>query len=219
MMAETSDYRDGTPEELSRLCSELKKGDSAAGRCRYYEQISDRTVERCLSYVRSNGPDPEEFREFCATLGACPYEMTKRILPYADVVSASYIFVFDPQIRSRFVSWMGVTEKDTVLIVDEAHNLPDFLRDGRTRKITDHALDLCLKEAEDYGNPDVGGGKRAADVITAVKGILAEAVGEYLEDREDALLPPTFMSEGLMSRLGANSYSLTAMIVELLDAG
>lgn len=219
MIAESAELSDGTPEELSRLCSEVKKGNSSAGRCRFFESITDQTVERCLSYIQSNGPDPEDFREFCTGLGVCPYEMTKRIIPYADVISASYIFMFDPQIRSRFMSWLGVTEKETVLIVDEAHNLPDFLREGRTRKITDRALDLCLKEAKDYGNPDVGGGMRAVDVIMAVKGILAEAVGEYLEDKEDALLPSTFMVEGLMVRLAASSYGLRGMIAGLLDAG
>ena len=218
LMREDRDLQDGSPEELSKLCSELKKGDGSAGGCPYYQAITAESVESCISFIRSSGPDPEEFRDYCQALGVCPYEAVKKVLPYADVVSASYAFMFDPRIRSRFLGWMGVSEKDIIIIVDGSHNLPSYLRESETAKFTRHALDLALSEARRSGDPDVGHGLHASDVINAVGDILEEAQKEYLR-RENDLIPPGYMEETLMTVLGMNSLGLKEVLAGLYDAG
>ena len=207
LMLEDHELRDGDPEELSKLCGELKKGNGPAGGCRYYQAISDSTIESCASFIRGSGPDPEEFRDYCQALGVCPYEVTKKVLPFADVVSASYAFIFDPRIRSRFLSWMGVSEKDLVIIVDEAHNLPDYLRETGTCRYTQHALDLALSEARRAADPAIGHGLRASDMITAVREILDGMVEDFLQ-RENDVVPPDILEEGLGSALGLTSAAL-----------
>ena len=218
-LAEDRDLADGTPEELSKFCGELKKGNGSAGRCRYYESVSQSVLESCLSFVRSAGPDPEEFRDYCAALGVCPYEVTKKLLPYADVVSASYPFMFDARIRSRFMAWMGVTEKEVVVIVDEAHNLPGYLRDSQTCKVTSRALEMSLSEARRNGNPDVGHGLHASDVVSAVSDVMNEAVKEFLKGEENAMIPPGYMEESLMSGLGMTTLGIREVILGMMDAG
>ena len=218
LMREDRELQDGNPEELSKLCSELKKGDGSAGGCPYYQAITQEAVESCISFIRSMSPDPEEFRDYCQALGICPYEAVKKVLPYADVVSASYAFIFDARIRSRFLGWMGVSEKDIVIIVDEAHNLPSYLRESETAKITRHALDLALSEARRGGDPDLGHGLRASDIVYAVGDILAEAQKEFLK-RENDIIPPGYLEEGLMSSLGMNSVDLREVLAGLYDAG
>ena len=218
LMLEDRELQDGNPEELSKLCSELKKGDGSAGGCPYYQSITQETVEACISFIRSMSPDPEEFRDYCQALGVCPYETVKKVLPYADVVSASYAFIFDPRIRSRFLGWMGVSEKDIIIIVDEAHNLPSYLRESETAKLTRHALDLALSEARRAGDPDLGHGLRASDVVNTIGDILAEAQKEFLK-RENDIIPPGYLEEGLMTALGMNSVGLREVLAGLYDAG
>ena len=58
--------------------------------------------------------------------------MLKYALPHADVIAASYPFVFMPQILARLIDWIGIPLHRTVIVVDEAHNLPDYLRDVQT---------------------------------------------------------------------------------------
>ncbi len=218
LMREDGDLRDGTPEELSKLCSELKKGDGSAGGCHYYQAITREAVESCISFIRGSGPDPEEFRDYCQALGICPYEAVKRVLPYADVVSASYAFIFDARIRARFLDWMGVSMQDIVIIVDEAHNLPGYLRESETAKVTRRALDLALSEARRGGDPDVGHGLRASDVVNAVGDVMAEAQREFLK-RENDVIPLGYLEEGLMSALGMTSVALREVLAGLYDAG
>jgi len=218
LMLEDHELQDGDPEELSKLCGELKKGNGPAGGCRYYEALSDSAIESCASFIRSSCPDPEEFRDYCQALGICPYEATKRVLPFADVVSASYAFIFDPRIRSRFLSWMGVSEKDLVIIVDEAHNLPDYLRETGTCRFTRHALDLALSEARRASDPAIGHGLRASDAITAVRDILDSMVEDFLQ-RENDVIPPDILEEGLGSALGLTSAALREVISGMYDAG
>ena len=218
LMAEDADLLDGSPEELSKLCGELKKGNGPAGGCRYHQALTDSAIESCISFIRSAGPDPEEFRDYCGALGICPYEAIKKVLPCADVVSASYAFVFDPQIRARFLSWMGVTEKDIVIIVDEAHNLPGYLRESGTVRYTQHAMDLALSEARRNADPPVGHGLRVSDVVNTVKDILDAAAAEYLK-RENDVIPPEFLEEGLTNALGLTSADLRDVLTGVYDAG
>ncbi len=219
VMTEDPDLRDGDPEELSRLCAELKKGNGSAGGCRYFREITETTVNSCLSFIKGEVPDPEGFRDFCAALGVCPYEMSKQLLKYADVVSASYPFMFDPVIRSRFLSWMGVSEKEVVIVVDEAHNLPGYLRESQTCRVTARALDLSLAEARKNGDPGIGNGLRVSDMVQAVRDIMDRAAEEFLKDEENAMIPPGHLQEELMSGFGMTSFRLRECLVGLSEAG
>ena len=45
---------------------------------------------------------------------------------------------------------MGVDLENTILIIDEAHNLPDRIRSGLERKIHERVLQRALAEAQEY---------------------------------------------------------------------
>jgi DNA excision repair protein ERCC-2 len=218
MMAADRDLADGTPEELSKLCSALKKGDGPAGKCAYYESLGSSAVESCIAYVKRAHPDPEEFREFCEAAGICPYEAAKKMLPYADVVSAPYAFFFVPPIRNRLFQWMGVSEKECAVIVDEAHNLPQYLREAMTYRLSSRSLDLALSESEKNGNPPLSGGLTCADVIQALKEILASACAEYLKG-ENGAIPPDYLREELMTRLGLSSVAIMDAVADMKAVG
>lgn len=218
MMAHDRDLSDGTPEELSRLCSDLKKGDGPAGKCEYFEAMGSTQVEACISYIRTAHPDPEEFAEFCGAMGVCPYEMAKKVLPYADVVSAPYPFFFIPAVRSRLMDWMGTAEKDVVAIIDEAHNLPEYLREIQTYTVTARSLELSRSEAEANGNPLLGSDVRATDLVDAVRDVMDDATDEFLT-RENDLIPPDYLSTKLMSRFSRSTVGIKNLFVLLHEAG
>lgn len=219
-IANRSELADGTPEELSVLCTGLKRDISPDGGCGYYKAICRESEELCLSYIRSCGPDPSEFVDFCTQIGVCPYEMVKRILPHADVVSAAYTVMFDPGVRMRFLEWMGVSEKETVIIVDEAHNLPSFLRESKSYRLTRNSLGLALKEAEASGDPDLGNGTKASNfvktVITVLDSVIAESVAP---GDEDGLIPQGHLEELLMEASKSASSGLRSTIRRLGEVG
>ncbi len=218
MMRDDPDLASGTSEEISKLCSEYKRRDSGECRCRFYANIEHTDIGEWVERIRSEHPEPEGFARMCEDAELCPYEMLKYALPHADVIAASYPFVFMPQILARLIDWIGIPLHRTVIVVDEAHNLPDYLRDVQTFEYSRAALDLAEKEARENGDNEVHEGLTVTDIIGVLREILGHAVKEYLID-DDGILPPYFLEDELMSRLGTTSVNIMRMVQALEDIG
>ena len=68
--------------------------------------------------------DLEEIKTLGTQTGVCPYEISRTLLPFADVWVGDYNYVFSPRNRGVFFNQPGFDSTKTLLIVDEAHNLP-----------------------------------------------------------------------------------------------
>ena len=67
----------------------------------------------------------ETAREGCV----CPYELQSDLTVFADLVLGDYNHAFDPDARLRSFFGEGRMQKDSVFLIDEAHNLVDRARD------------------------------------------------------------------------------------------
>lgn len=203
------DLRGGTPEELSRLCGEKKRRAVAGtdGGCRFYEATLSTAFEEVERYCRLNLPTVEEFVRYCDGKGVCPYELTKELVPLATVVTAPYAYFFSPFIRNSLLEWLTVPLEMTIVVVDEAHNLPDYARETKTADLSRKLLDLVRKEVDEYGDPEVLSGGSILDVVAEIDKALDCAIEEYLID-EDGLIPPSLLEERLMGAFAATSRSL-----------
>jgi len=218
LMRDDPDLAAGNAEEISKLCSVYKRKSNGQCHCNFYSNIESTDVEEWVDLIKREHPDPEDFSLMCENAGVCPYELMKLILPYADVIAVPYPFVFMPMVLDRFVEWIGVPLSRTILIVDEAHNLPDYLRDVQTFEYSEHAMDLAAKEAKDHGDFELQEGISVTDVVAVLKEILAAAQREYLID-EDGMLPPYFLEDELMSRLGVSSVTISRMCKSMEEIG
>ena len=218
MMRDDPDLASGTSEEISKLCSEYKRRDAGECRCRFYANIEHTDIDSWVERIREEHPEPEGFARMCEEAELCPYEMLKYALPHADIIAASYPFVFMPQILARLVDWIGIPLHRTVIVVDEAHNLPDYLRDVQTFEYSRAALDLAEKEARENGDSEVHEGLTVTDIVGVLREVLGYAVKEYLID-DDGILPPYFLEDELMSRLGMTSVSIMRIVQALEDIG
>lgn len=218
MMRDDPDLASGTSEEISKLCSEYKRRDAGECRCRFYANIEHTDIDSWVERIREEHPEPEGFARLCEEAELCPYEMLKYALPHADVIAASYPFVFMPQILARLVDWIGIPLHRMVIVVDEAHNLPDYLRDVQTFEYSRAALDLAEKEARENGDSEVHEGLTVTDIVGVLREVLGYAVKEYLID-DDGILPPYFLEDELMSRLGMTSVSIMRIVQALEDIG
>ncbi len=81
-----------------------------------------------------------EVRAIGEKIGVCPYEISRAILPYADVWVCDYNYVFVPGSRGFLGNLFGFSPKDTLLVVDEAHNLPGRVADAFSQRLTATAL-------------------------------------------------------------------------------
>ncbi|KAG7344456.1 DNA repair helicase rad3 [Nitzschia inconspicua] len=68
---------------------------------------------------------------------ACPYYLSRALQSHADITFAPYNYVLDPSIRKV----MGISLENTVVVLDEAHNVEGTLSDGGSGKYGE--IDLC----------------------------------------------------------------------------
>ncbi len=78
----------------------------------------------------------EKSRQLGAQSGVCPYEITRAALPYAEVWICDYNYVFSPTHRSVLFNQPDFDPALTLLILDEAHNLPARAADARSHTFT-----------------------------------------------------------------------------------
>jgi DNA excision repair protein ERCC-2 len=85
----------------------------------------------------------QEAKRACLKAGACPYKTALEALSSADVIIGDYNQVFDPFSTSLFER-AGRREKEMVVIVDEAHNLPGRIMENCSGHLALPDLDSAL---------------------------------------------------------------------------
>ena len=83
----------------------------------------------------------EEARREGERLHICPYEITRASLREADIWIGDVNYLFSPFHQSMFTGQWGYHPEETLLIIDEAHQLPD-------RTAANWSLVLSLAQAE-----------------------------------------------------------------------
>jgi DNA excision repair protein ERCC-2 len=230
------EIQNGNSEELSKFCSHQKKLAVSEKRkgCSYYRSyLGDKErVATIMEWTQKHLPTAEEFIHTCEKQGICPYEINKILIHDAHVVVVPYVYVFDKSIRIKLFDWLSISEEDVILIVDEAHNLPDYLRELFSMDLSTWMLNSCLMEADQFGNPSLADGrisvtafcKELMDVInvlrdTYVYGILESGIRRINQEKNDALIPSHELEVELLSRLKITSKTLKDIISDLYAYG
>lgn len=78
----------------------------------------------------------EKARRLGQATGVCPYEITRAALPCAEVWVCDYNYVFSPAHRGVLFNLPGFNPADTLLVLDEAHNLPARAAEARSHAFT-----------------------------------------------------------------------------------
>jgi len=78
----------------------------------------------------------------------CPYEISILFCRKASVVIADYYYLFHPHIQDGFLKKISKKLDESILIVDEGHNLPGRIRELATQRLTTSMLTRAIKEAK-----------------------------------------------------------------------
>src|SRR3989344_7906161 len=92
----------------------------------------------------------EDFLEQAKFSKLCPYETALLKSKKANVIIADYYHVFNPSIRESFFKRSNKFLEKSIIIVDEAHNLPNRLREMMSHSLNSLVIERALKEAEPY---------------------------------------------------------------------
>nr|QNO51656.1 ATP-dependent DNA helicase [Methanosarcinales archaeon ANME-1 ERB6] len=139
--------------EFYSLFSEFCRSEQKNRRCRYFVNRDEEAQQR----IRDKIMHVEELYEWCSFRGVCPYKAALEVGESADVLVCDYNYLFSSDIAETVLEKIGKGLEDVIVIVDEAHNLPDRIRNNlsselRMSTITEAARGLRRTNREIYGN-------------------------------------------------------------------
>ena len=73
----------------------------------------------------------------------------------AKVIIGDYLHIFHPKIRTNLFNKLDIHLQNSIIIVDEAHNVPDRVRDIMTVGMSTALLSRAAKEATFIGQKDM----------------------------------------------------------------
>lgn len=168
------------------ICELLKIRDQ----CQFFESV-ERKSERFSElrrYVASHPYTASEVREVCRAEVFCPYELVKKALTDVDVVALSYMYVFDPTVRGAFLKHLDKPMDKVILVIDEAHNLPETAVEIASDSLTFFAVRQAQLEAERFRRRDV------ADFVSKFR-VLIERTSAHVD--KESYVPPQSLIEEL----------------------
>ncbi len=139
--------------EFYFLFNEFCRSEQKNKRCRYFMKQD----EEALGRIKSEIMHVEQLCNWCTTRGVCPYKEALEAAGSADVLVCDYNYLFSTDITERILEKIEKGLEDLIVIVDEAHNLPDRIRSNlsselRMNTVTGAARDLRRRDREMQGN-------------------------------------------------------------------
>ncbi len=95
--------------------------------------------------------DVESARTIAAGLKICPYSLTRSLLPFADIWIGDFNYIFAPSGKTVFEDCPGFEPQQTLLIIDEAHNLPDRVAGALELQLDAATLCRTIAAASELG--------------------------------------------------------------------
>ncbi len=148
-------------EEFVEECKYLR----SSGKCQYYISAQRADIDLYISKLLEEELSPTEIVEMLCREGLCPYEISKRMMDKAKVIIMTYHYVFSVTLSETF----DIDLTKSVLVIDEAHNLPQIIVDANSFSISELTVKACINEVKKYiMNEDLKN-----DVLKFLKDILS----------------------------------------------
>jgi DNA excision repair protein ERCC-2 len=196
-------------------CRRLKENCESAAKpyCRFYMDTIKREKEAeqlALDCGKRILP-PEESVGFMSKRGFCAHEALKMILPWANVFLGTYHYAFDPGIRESILKSFGPGFSRVFLIVDEAHNVPNFARELLSDQLTEGTVERALRETEAFEHDSSESVEKYLKVF--IKEIFQRG-HSTLKTEELRLLNPQEVSDLFLANNGVSATEVASTLKE-----
>ena len=128
--------------------------DIQTGRCLCEQGSSEsaraRLKEDVRNYILQEPRHVFDIVEKSKTFGVCAWQTCRSAVKDCDILVCDYNHVFAEQVRENSLPSMGVSLQNSIIIVDEAHNLPDRIRMSMERVITPIIVRNAAMELEEF---------------------------------------------------------------------
>lgn len=111
----------------------------------------------------------EEIIEKSRTWGVCPWSTCRSAVKDCDILVCDYNHVFSEVVRESSLSAMNISLGQSILIVDEAHNLPDRIRMSMERVLTPAIVRNTEFELQEYVETLTETYQKTTSTLTAIE--------------------------------------------------
>ena len=146
---------------MRETCAHLEGQEHRWGTSGLSRFAQDPSLQRTLDALREAG----------RAVSICPYEITRASLPFADIWIADYNYIFAPANRGFLAELPGFEPAQTLLVVDEAHNLPSRVADAYSSELSHETARATLAALDATGAPAalIGAWERLALFLARVE--------------------------------------------------
>ncbi|MBN1386672.1 ATP-dependent DNA helicase [Candidatus Woesearchaeota archaeon] len=170
--------------EFREYCRHLRE----EGTCEFYENTKKgsrptKEASLAISEIDSRGPmHTDQLISLCRDHKLCPYEVAALIAARSSVIIADYYYVFNPKIRESFFIRSGKTLHDSIIIVDEGHNLPGRMRALMSEKISNFSIRKALYEAKKMQYSET------IDLLTSIQNVVNDLSSDLNLSRREKII-------------------------------
>ena len=128
--------------------------DKSTGKCNCEPGITEserRSLRSDLEdYIHSEPRHVDQILKYAERNGVCAWATARDVARSTNIIVCDYNHVFVEGVREASLPVMGVDLENTILVVDEAHNLPDRIRSGLERRITQKVFQRAHADCQEY---------------------------------------------------------------------
>ncbi len=177
--------------EFMEYCKALRED----GKCSFYfnlkkdDELSFNS-KAAISELKQESPaTTRDLLSISEKHNVCPYEVSIYLGKESKIIVADYYYLFHPKIRESFLKKIDKDLSKSIIIVDEAHNLPGRIRDLASEKLSNIIIKRALAEAEEFQNV------RAIKILNKLLSIVEGYSGDFEElDQEKYVSKDDFIS-------------------------
>lgn len=138
--------------EFIEYCKAMK----ADRKCEFFENTKNKTklsvvAKKVIDELNNEIMPVEKLIETCIKEKLCPYEIALSLAKDSRVIIADYFYLINPNIRDNFFSRTNKSLPESIIIVDEGHNVPKRARELLTNKLSNFILKRAITEAKKLG--------------------------------------------------------------------
>jgi len=197
---------EGDPEEQSRLCQRLVKDRMEGKEGCFYE--TDYDMGWVADIMR-----PQDLVNLGDQFGFCPYFAQRELLKDAKVVVSTYSYLLSPYIRERFMDWIETPMEKIIVIFDEAHNVPEFLRMINSASFSVADINKARDEVEKYGD------KTFNNLSLSLSLNYIEEALEYIFSDGPRILTPDDAKEAFMKSFSSGTIEISRLLEQMVYVG
>ncbi len=210
-MCQVSGVMDLSSRDFFDYCLSVRKDEI----CPFYNRTFKKSqptseARQAVETLLSRQPlHVEEAIESCKN--ACPYEVMCLAAKKSNFLVCDYYHIFNPSASTSFFFKTEKTLENAVVIVDEAHNLPDRLRETLSNNISEIGLKRAERELSEFGRYDL------ADILEQLHGKVLALAKKIEQGKGEALLSRAELCEAVESCAGSKTDEFAEKLKEVSD--